>query len=194
MAEQTTEQNNNPEPEKSYSKEQYNGLRDNFVGQINELKGQLDSLNKEREERASKDSEIETQRLKANDDYKAIIEKNQAEYQSKEEEYKANQAQLQNQFTSLQQDNALVKSGITDEIQILGLKAKYQGTDDAPDFADWLASQDLVTKDTGRPSGNAGNVSSKPSDTLEQRLQSTDPKVKTAALMEQLKNSTGFNL
>ena len=192
MTESTTEQNNNPEPDKSYSKEQYDGLKSNLVNEIRELKGQLDIHSKEREERAAKDSEIETQRLKANDDYKAIIEKNQAEYQAKEDEYKANQTQLQNQFTSLQQDNALVKSGITDEIQILGLKAKYQGTDDAPDFADWLASQDLVSKDNGRSSGNAGNVSTKPNDTLEQRLNSGDPAIKTAALMEQLKASTGF--
>ena len=191
-----TDENNttetNPEPDKSYSKEQYDGLKGNLVNQISELKTQLDTFSKEREDRAAADSEAETQRLKANDDYKAIIKKNQSEFAAKEEEYKANEVQLQNQFTSLQQDNALVKNGITDEIQILGLKAKYASTEDAPVFGEWLTAQEIAPKDNGRSSGNAGNVNSKPTDSLEQRLSSTDPKIREQALGEQLAQNMGL--
>jgi len=192
-----TEENNNttqtnPEQAKSYSKEQYDGLRDNFVGQIGDLKTQLETLTKERDERVQADSQAETERLKEQENYKALLEKSQSEYQAKIDELTSNETALKSQFQSLQQDNALVTAGITDEIQILGLKAKFQSAENAPDFAEWLTAQDLATKDTGRSSGNAGNVSAKPNDSLEQRLQSSDPKVKTDALTEQLRASMGF--
>ena len=192
MTDTNTETTQTQEESKTYSKEQYDNMKNNFIGQINDIKSELGTLSKEREERSQADSEAENQRLKANEDYKALIEKNQTDYKTELDELKANLQSQQNTNNTLLQDNALATNGITDVIQMAGLKAIYNGTQDAPDFSEWLTTQNLDTKPIGKPSGNAGNVNAKPNETLDQRLSSTDPKVRQAALAEQLSANMGL--
>ena len=192
MTDTNTETTQTQEESKTYSKEQYDNMKNNFIGQINDIKSELGTLSKEREERSQADSEAENQRLKANEDYKALIEKNQTDYKTELDELKANLQSQQNTNSTLLQDNALATNGITDVIQMAGLKAIYNGTQDAPEFSEWLTTQNLDTKPQGKSSGNAGNVNSKPVESLDQRLSSADPSVRQAALAEQLKANMGL--
>ena len=163
MTEQSTEQNNNPEQsEQSTSPDmtQADKVRESMKGQILEERNARIALEQKLASREQADKDAEKKELEAKEQYKTLLEQTQAEYTAKEADYQTKQAQLENKYDSLLQDTAIVKAGVTDELTILGLKAKYASTEDAPIFADWLTDQNIV-KDTGRPSGNAGNVSTK---------------------------------
>lgn len=193
MAEETnTEQTTTTETQetKSYSKEQYDGLKNNLVNQIGELRSELDAFNVERDERAKADADAENARLIENNQHKELLEKSQAEWQAERDELTKGIETMKAEKFNMGLDNTLVKSGITDEIQILGLKAKYSSTPDAPDFAEWLTAQKISPK--GVSSGTVGTVSASATEGLSQRLESKDPKVKQQALMEKLSQDMGI--
>lgn len=156
--EQTNEQQTTETETKTYSEEQYNSLKGNLVGQIGELKNELGTFKSQAEERAKQDAELENQRLAENNQHKELLEKSQSDWNNERDELTKQIESFKVKETNMIQDNVLLTNGITDEIQILGLKAKYRGTEDAPDFGEWLTTQNLVPENKGKPSGNTGHV------------------------------------
>lgn len=193
MTEETTETTTTEtQDDKSYSKEQYDGLKSNLVNQISERDNRLKELETAEAQRVEADKLAESEKLAQNNQHKELLEKSQAEWQAERDELTKSIETMKTEKFNMGLDNTLISNGITDEILILGLKAKYKSTEDAGDFAEWLTAQDLAPKDQGRSSGNAGKVSGKALDSLEQRLASTDPKVKQKALAEQLAKDMGL--
>lgn len=190
--EQTNEQQQTETETKTYSKEQYDSLKGNLVGQIGDLKGELETFKTQSEERAKQDADAENARLAENNQHKELLEKSQSDWNAERDELTKQIESFKVKETNMIQDNVLLTNGITDEIQILGLKAKYRGTKDAPDFGEWLTTQNLAPENKGKSSGNVGNVSSKSKGTIEQRLNSSDPQVVRDALKDQLKSNMGL--
>jgi DNA repair exonuclease SbcCD ATPase subunit len=157
QTEQTNEEPSNP-------KEQVEKVRESMKKQITEERNARLELEKQLEQRNQQEQEQEDERLKANEEYKALLEKREEELRAKDELLQTTEQSLTQKYNELLQDNAIVKMGITDEIQILGLKAKYSRAEDAPDFSEWLTAQNIDTKPTGKSSGTVGSISTKTND------------------------------
>jgi hypothetical protein len=162
MAEEqtNTETNTNQEPN-SNPKEQVDKVRESMAKQITEERNARLELEKQLEQRNQLEQEQENERLKANEEYKTLLEKRELELKEKDELLATTEKSLTQKYNELLQDNAIVKMGITDEIQILGLKAKYSRAEDAPDFSEWLTAQNIDTKPSGKSSGTVGTISTK---------------------------------
>ncbi len=186
-----SDENNNEEQEnstetKTYTKEDMDRKSNNFIKQITDLNAVVKTLQEESMQRKEQDDAAESDKLKANEDYEALIAKMKTDSQAKYDEYEKNNGVLQSQLTEQAQDNIIMGTGIKDEFVILGLKAKYASTEDAPEFGEWLKSQDLKPVKSGQPSGSVGTIHSNNNTSLDERLNSPDKKIKAQALQEQL--------
>lgn len=94
-------------------------------------------------------------------------------------------------------ERALLASGVSDDLARDGLMTRFE-RDKPEDVTAWIAAQKqshpsaFTAAPTPMSSGPAGNVASGSPNTLEQRLNASDAKIRSAARLEKLKLDTGL--
>lgn len=155
--ETTTEQSTETTEQKTYDREYVDNVRKGLSSQVTEARTELETLRSQLAEREAADASAKEAQLKEQNEFKTLYEAQQEETATLKATFEAERTALQTAQNQLVQDNALIAAGVKDPVQIAGLKAIYSGTADAPDFAEWLTTQNVAVE-KGRPSGAVGSV------------------------------------
>jgi len=175
--------------EARYTREDLDRAKNNLIAQIRERDERLAAIEKGQQEAAQKQM-VEQQQYR---ELAETLQKQLAEVEARE---KAELAKRDRALTHEQIRRELASSGLTDEVQHLGLIAKFESMEQRPSISEWVASlrnaephRFAALGPQGRSTGSVGTVKPSAPESLEARLQSKDPKVKQAALKEQLEAS-----
>lgn len=167
--------------EKKYSKAEVEKRMAGPIGQVNELRAELDAIRKQ------KAADEEAKAIK-NKDFQSVIDNLKAQLVERDQNMLEYQTKIKNQEI----DSKLLRSGIKDDFARTGVLAHYNGLEEKPELDAYIAGlkeshstifESAVNK--GRPSGNPGIPSVNTVLPLSERLKSSDPKVAQAALDEQ---------
>lgn len=167
MAEETNTPQSTEEAPRTYSQEYVDNLRKGVSTEVTEARTELETLRAQVAERTAADEAAKSKELEEQGKFQELLTAKEQALSEQTAAFQAKEQAYQKQLASVQQDNVLATSGITDPVTIAGLKALYASTEDAPDFAEWITAQNLApTKPAGKPSGAVGNVSQTPSEPM----------------------------
>ncbi len=119
--------------------------KSNQTKQIVEQRKQIEQLQKDAETKRTAEDAKKNEELLANQKYKELAAKAVKTSETNEAKYKTDLQTLETKIKNMEIDSAIASTGITQELTILGLKAKYNALDvvegtTAPAIGDWLTS------------------------------------------------------
>ena len=195
MSEENKEQNNEQQTTETttYTQEQADQLVKEAQGKLRSSIGEQikQAIEQDRAERAKQQ---EQEQLAEQSKFKELLESERNDWTSQKTELESKLKSLEMEKKDAVQNSTLAKLGVTDEITMLGLKTKYSTLEDAPDFSEWLPTQ-IKEAPRGRSTGSVGSVNqgSDSNQTIEQRLNSKDPKVAAQANREAFSGGMSSN-
>ena len=165
----------------------------NLVSQIRERDEKLTTYERTRQEE-------EQRQLTEQQRFRELAESLQGKLSETEKRYQEEIASRDRSLSHEKIRRELASSGLTDEIQHLGLIAKFEALEERPTIHDWIEALKAAEPHrfapapqapTGRSTGSVGTIRPQ-TETLEARLQSSDTRVKQAALKERLMVELGL--